>query len=477
MREYKQFIKGKLVDSVSKSFIEVENPSTGMIIGRVPNGGVQDAMRALEAATDAQKAWAALPAVARGEYLKKLATGIREHRKELAQLLAEEQAKVFSLAQVEVDFSADYFDYYAGWARCYEGEILQSDRERENILLFRQPIGVVVGICPWNFPLFVTARKVAPALLSGCTSVIKPSSLAPLTVMEFAKIAAEQELPEGVLNVLTGSGSTLGHALASSSLTDMVSLTGSVAAGQAIISASVTNVTKLSLELGGKAPAIVCADADLDLAVKSVVASRVIFSGQVCNCAERVYVDKRVADAFTDKLIKAMNAVRLGDPFDNPAPHMCSQIDKNQLESISAKVSKARRDGATVVAGGALADRANGYFYQPTVLCGCHQNMEIVRQEVFGPVLPVLTFADFEEAIELANDCEYGLTSSIYTSSISLAMEAINTLKFGETYVNRENFEGMQGFHAGWRKSGIGGADGKHGLMEYLQSHVAYIQY
>ncbi len=478
MRSYLQFINGKLVPGLSDTMIEVENPSTGKIMAHTPNGGREDAMAALEAATRAQSGWAALPSAARAEYLKKFAAVIRRHRQDLGRILAEEQAKTHPLAQVEVDFTADYFDYYAGWARIYEGEIIQSDRPRENILLYRQPIGVVVGICPWNFPFFVMARKVAPSLLVGCTAVIKPSSVAPATTMEFARLVAQEvDLPAGVLNIITGGGGSMGEALASSPQADMVSLTGSVEAGQRIIAASAENVTKVSLELGGKAPAIVCQDADLDLAVRAVTASRTIFSGQVCNCAERLYVHESIADQFAEKLAVAFNNVRLGNPFDDPAPDMCSQISAEHLEKIEAMVKRAQADGAETVTGGARAPQGNGYFYSPTLLRNCRQDMEIVRKEVFGPVLPMLTFRELDEAIMLANDCEYGLTSSIYTSNISNALEAVNKLKFGETYVNRENFEAMQGFHAGWRKSGIGGADGKHGLMEYLQTHVAYIQY
>lgn len=478
MRTYLQFINGKLVPGLSDSMIEVENPSTGKIMAHTPNGGREDAMAALEAAHRAQSGWAALSSAARAEYLKKFAAVIRKNRLVLGRILADEQAKTHPLAQVEVDFTADYFDYYAGWARIYEGEIIQSDRPRENILLYRQPIGVVAGICPWNFPFFVMARKVAPSLLVGCTAVIKPSSVAPATTMEFARLVAEEvDLPAGVLNIITGGGSSMGEALASSPQTDMVSLTGSVEAGQRIIAASVENVTKVSLELGGKAPAIVCADADQDLAVKAITASRTIFSGQVCNCAERLYVHESIADQFAEKLAVAFNNVRLGNPFDDPAPDMCSQISAEHLAKIEGMVARAQADGAETVTGGARAPREGGYFYTPTLLRNCRQNMEIVRKEVFGPVLPMLTFRDLDEAIALANDCEYGLTSSIYTRNISSALEAVNKLKFGETYVNRENFEAMQGFHAGWRKSGIGGADGKHGLMEYLQTHVAYIQY
>ncbi len=477
MREYRQFINGSLKASKSKDVIRVENPYTGKIVSTVPNGGTADAKAALEAAHGAQAAWAARSAADRAGYLKKIAEAIRKNRVELAKILVEEQAKVFPLAQVEIDFTADYFDYYAGWARIYEGEIIQSDRPNENIFLFRRPVGVVVGICPWNFPFFVMARKVAPSLLTGSTIVIKPSSVAPNTIMAFAEIAAKLDLPKGVLNIITGSGSSLGEALVRSPLTGMISLTGSVEAGQRVIAGSAENVAKVSLELGGKAPAIVCADADLELAVKSVVASRVIFSGQVCNCAERVYVDKKIEGKFTAMLVKAMKAVTYGDPMAKTVPDMACQVSVEQQQKIAEMVARAKKEGAQVLTGGSIPKTRTGCFFEPTVLGGCTQNMEVVRKEVFGPVLPVLSFSDVDEAIALANDCEYGLTSSIYTTNISTAMHALKFLKFGETYVNRENFEAMQGFHAGWRKSGIGGADGKHGLMEYLQTQVAYVQF
>ena len=476
MKEYLQFINGSLVKSHASDMIEVENPYTRKTMALAPQGDEVDAQNALDAAKKAQESWAAEPAAVRAASLKKMATVIRENRIELAKTLASEQAKVLPLAQVEVDFTADYFDYYAGWARIYEGEIIQSDRPKEDILLYRQPIGVVAGICPWNFPLFVMARKVAPALLTGNTIVVKPSSETPATTLAFAEHVAGLDIPPGVLNIISGRGSTLGETLVRSPITGMVTLTGSVGAGSKIIAASAENITKCSLELGGKAPAIVCSDADMDLAVKAIVASRVIFSGQVCNCAERVYVQQDIAEEFTARLVEAMKAVTYDDPFADPVPDMSSQVSLDQLTKIEAMVERAKQSGAEVLCGGKKADIDAGYFFEPTILGGCTQDSEVVQQEVFGPVLPVLTFSDLDEAINLANDCEYGLTSSIYTASIGQAFEAINRLKFGETYVNRENFEAMQGFHAGWRKSGIGGADGKHGLYEYLQTHVAYIQ-
>ena len=476
METYQQFINGALVNSHSSEWIEVENPYTGEIVARAPKGDTQDAVNALEAAQKAQASWAAKTAADRGDYLKKMADAIRRRRVELARILATEQAKILPLAQVEIDVTAAYFDYYAGWARIYEGEIIQSDSANENIFLFRKPMGVVVGICPWNFPFFVMARKVAPALLTGCSIVVKPSSLTPCATFEFARMLVDL-LPKGVVNFVSGAGQTLGNALITHPIADMVSLTGSVEAGQEVIRASSDKVMKVSLELGGKAPAIVFADADLDVAVKGIVDSRVIFSGQVCNCAERAYVHKSVYGAFMDKFTKAMQAVTYGDPFADPAPNMSSQIDKNQLRKIDDMVKRAVAAGGKVVTGGKVADTKTGYFYEPTILTDCKQDAEIVQKEIFGPVIPILPFTEYEEAIALANDCEYGLTSSVFTTNVSTVMQALKDLKFGETYVNREHFEGMQGFHAGWRKSGIGGADGKHGLYEYLQSQVAYIRF
>ena len=479
MREYKQFINGQFRNSSDGSdVIQVENPFTGKVVSTVPQGGAKDAQEALETATEAQKSWTARPAAERGQYLAQMAEVIRANRTALAKTLAEEQAKVLPLAQVEIDATAAYFDYYAGWSRLYEGEIIQSDRPTENIFLFRKPIGVVVGICPWNFPFFVMARKVAPSLLTGNAIVLKPSSIAPNTIMAFTELATEKlDLPAGVLNVITGKGSTMGDMLTRSPMTGMVTLTGSVEAGQQVISATAENITKVSLELGGKAPSIVCADADLELAVKSIVASRIIFSGQVCNCTERVYVEKSIEGKFTDMLAKAMKAVTFGDPMAARAPDMSSQVSAEQQKKIAEMVETAKKEGAAVLTGGKIPDTSSGYFYEPTLLGNCRQDMEIVRKEVFGPVLPLLSFNDIDEAIELANDCEYGLTSAIFTTNVNTTMRALNCLKFGETYVNRESFEAIQGFHAGWRKSGIGGADGKHGLMEYLQTHVAYVQW
>lgn len=475
MKELKMFIDGKFEENVSGKWIQVLNPSTEEVISLMPDGTVEDARRAIDAAERAQSAWEKLPSIQRAAYLKQIAAGIRQREEELTNIIVREGGKTQQLARVEVLFTADYMDYMAGWARRYEGEIIPSDRPRETIMLFKKPIGVTTGILPWNFPFFLVARKMAPALITGNTIVIKPSQLTPENAYVFAQIVDEVGLPAGVFNLVNGRGSIIGHELAANPKVGMVSLTGSVAAGQQTMLAAAPNITKVSLELGGKAPAIVMADADVDLAVRAIITSRVINTGQVCNCAERVYVDRQIKDIFIDKLLQGMAQVKVGNPSLRSDLDMGPLIDASALNSIEKKVEKALQQGAKLLCGGhRIGDK--GYFYAPTLLDEARQDMDIVREETFGPVLPIVTYSNVEEAISWANDCEYGLTSSVYTQNLDQAFRIMRSLKFGETYINRENFEAMQGFHAGWRKSGIGGADGKHGLEEYLQTHVVYLE-
>lgn len=475
MKNLKMFINGKFVENTSDKWIDVLNPSTEEVISRMPAGTAEDASKAIDAAEKAQPEWEKLPAVERGKYLKKIANGIRKREAELTDIIVREGGKTQGLANVEVLFTADYMDYMAEWARRYEGEIIQSDRPKENIFLFKKPIGVTTGILPWNFPFFLIARKAAPSLVTGNTIVVKPSQLTPENAYVFAQIVEESGLPAGVFNLVTGKGSIVGNELAANPKVGMVSLTGSVAAGQQIMVAAAPNITKVSLELGGKAPAIVMDDADIDLAVKSIIASRVINTGQVCNCCERVYVHKNVKDEFQQKVIAGMKKVLTGDPGKEKNLDMGPLIDANSLKSVQEKVEKAVLQGAKIACGGNRIGN-KGYFFEPTVLTDVKHTMDIAHEETFGPVLPIIEFTDINQAIEWANDCEYGLTSSLYTQNLNTAFKVIRSLKFGETYINRENFEAMQGFHAGWRKSGIGGADGKHGLEEYLQTHVVYIE-
>ncbi len=475
-RQHRLYINGQFVENRSGRWIDVINPATEALLSQVPEGNREDADRAIDAAEAAQPAWEALPAVERGNWLRKISAGIRSREAEITTTIVAEGGKTQQLAQTEVLFTADYLDYMAEWARRYEGEIVQSDRVNETIMVFKKAIGVTTGILPWNFPFFLIARKAAPALITGNTIVIKPSELTPNNAMLFADIVDQVGLPAGVFNLVTGYGPEVGQALAANPKVGMVSLTGSVNAGIATLQAAAPNITKVSLELGGKAPAIVMNDADLELAVKAIVSSRMINTGQVCNCAERLYVQREVYDEVVGRLATAFGQVTSGNPAEHSDIDMGPLISADALTRVEQKVALAVEQGATIVTGGKRSGQ-RGYFFEPTLLTNVSQKMAIIQEETFGPVLPVIPFNTLEEAIELANDSEYGLTSSIFTRDLNTTMQALQQLKFGETYVNRENFEAMQGFHAGWRKSGIGGADGRHGLEEYLQTHVAYLQY
>ncbi len=421
LKHYVNFIDGKFVQGDHEDQrIPVFNPATEAEITQVPESRAAEVDRAVEAAIRAQKNWAKLAAVERGKYLREIAAKIRERIDFLARIITEEQGKPLGLAKVEVEFSADYLVYMAEWARRIEGEILTSDRPNEHIFLFRQPIGVVAGILPWNFPFFLIVRKLAPALVTGNTIVIKPSEETPLNAFEFAKVVAETDLPPGVVNFISGLGDTVGRQLASHRDIGMVSFTGSVETGSKIMAAAAENLTKVNLELGGKAPAIVLSDANLDLAVEAIKNSRIINSGQVCNCAERVYVHRQIADEFTDRLAKAMKVSKFGNPLEDLSVDYGPLINQEGLSKVQGMVTRATKDGATVVTGGRRGDRGKGWFYEPTVLAACRQGMEIVQKEIFGPVVPVVIVEDLDQAIEYANDSDYGLTSSIYTSNIDL---------------------------------------------------------
>lgn len=473
--QHPMYINGQFVQWQGDEWIDVINPATEETISRIPDGSARQASDAIDAAAAAQDSWEALPAIERAGWLRKIAAGIRERAASISATIVAEGGKTQQLAEVEVAFTADYLDYMSEWARRYEGEILQSDRPGENILVFKRALGVTTGILPWNFPFFLIARKLAPALITGNTIVIKPSEFTPNNAIAFAEIVHDIGLPKGVFNLVLGRGETVGQELAANPKVAMVSMTGSVTAGEKIMAAAAKNITKVCLELGGKAPAIVMNDADLDIAVKAIVDSRMINTGQVCNCAERVYVQKGVYDEFIARLSEAFNQVTFGDTGERSDVAMGPLINAAALERVEQKVAKAVSEGARVLVGG-IAPEGKGYFYPPTLLVDVRQEMTIMHDETFGPVLPVTTFETLEQAVAMANDSDYGLTSSIYTRDLNTAMKAIKGLKFGETYINRENFEAMQGFHAGWRKSGIGGADGRHGLNEYLQTQVVYLQ-
>lgn len=477
MKEVQLFINGEFLDNGDREMRDNVNPATEEVISRFPMATEADVEAAVDAAYEAQKSWEKIPAIERASYLMELVELLKENQELLARTTSEEMGKPLAQAMDEAGWLPAYVQYMAAQARHLKGQIIPSDRPNENIFLYKMPIGVAGQIMPWNFPLFLIGRKVAPALIAGCTVVLKASSDCPNGAYEFAKIVEKSSLPKGVINVITGSGALTGNALASNPKISIVTITGSTEVGKKIMKAAADNVTKVSLELGGKAPVIVMNDCKLDETVDHVVASRVINTGQVCNAAERVYVQEGIAEEFTKKVIEKMKTLTYGPALAGTFD-MGSMVNKAQQEHVDEMVQSAIAEGATVACGGHKAQvDGKGWFYEPTVITGCTHDMRIMRDEIFGPVLPITTFKTLDEAIEMANDSVYGLTSSIYTTDYDTVMRAMNEIKFGETYVNREHFEAFQGFHQGVRQSGIGGEDGELGVEEYLETHVCYVDW
>lgn len=477
MKEVQLFINGEFLDNGDREMRDNVNPATEEVISRFPMATEADVEAAVDAAYEAQKSWEKVPAIERANYLMELVELLKENQELLARTTSEEMGKPLAQAMDEAGWLPAYVQYMAAQARHLKGQIIPSDRPNENIFLYKMPIGVAGQIMPWNFPLFLIGRKVAPALIAGCTVVLKASSDCPNGAYEFAKIVEKSSLPKGVINVITGSGALTGNALASNPKISIVTITGSTEVGKKIMKAAADNVTKVSLELGGKAPVIVMNDCKLDETVDYVVASRVINTGQVCNAAERVYVQEGIAEEFTKKVIEKMKTLTYGPALAGTFD-MGSMVNKAQQEHVDEMVQSAIAEGATVACGGHKVQvDGKGWFYEPTVITGCTHDMRIMRDEIFGPVLPITTFKTLDEAIEMANDSVYGLTSSIYTTDHDTVMRAMNEIKFGETYVNREHFEAFQGFHQGVRQSGIGGEDGELGVEEYLETHVCYVDW
>jgi lactaldehyde dehydrogenase/glycolaldehyde dehydrogenase len=457
----------------------VLNPATGEVFAEVPEGTREDARAALLAAREAQPAWEALTGVERAGYLKRVADLIREDAERLARLVVQEQGKPLVEARGEIGGTAGFFDYFTSFARAPMGEILPSDNPNEDIWIRNVPYGVVVGIIPWNYPAALFARKVAPALMAGNTIVIKPHEDTPLSAIELAKMAEAAGVPPGVVNVVTGAGPVVGDALVRDEFTQLITVTGSVRAGRQILAAAAENITVVSLELGGKAPFIVMDDASLDLAVRHAITARFVNCGQVCTCNERTYVHRRVYDQFLERYVTMAGKLRLGNPMRTDID-LGPKVNQAELEKIEQMVGQAQKQGAQVVLGGrrpAGDEFQRGFWYEPTVLTNVRNDMDIMQQEIFGPVSPVMPFDEFEEAIALANDTRYGLSAYLFTNNLKRMMRAVQAIRFGEVYINKIGPEQFQGFHAGYGLSGIGGDDGPHGFDHYFRKKTVYVSY
>ena len=476
---YRMFIDGKWRDSADGSRCDVENPANEEIVFTIPNGTKEDAQAALESSKSAQRAWAALPAVERGNQLIALADKIRENREHLATILTREQGKTYELALGEVDVSADFINFPAQGARRLEGDIFPSDNPDEHLFIHKVPYGVCVGIVAWNFPLALACRKLGPALTAGNTMVVKPPQVTPVAVLELGRLALEAGLPAGVLNVVTGSGSTLGSELVTNKITRLVTMTGSTQTGQRIFADCAPNLTAVRLELGGKAPFILLEDGDVDKAVEAAMLSRYLNQGQVCTCSERFYIHDSVYNEFLEKYVDASSKLQLGDPMD-PSTDLGPKVSRYELEQMENMVQRAIEQGCKVALGGKRPEGPayqKGHWYEPTILTEATNEMDIMRDEVFGVVSPIMRIKSYDEAIELANDSDFGLSAFLFTENNRYIQRAVSELEFGEIYVNRGMGEQRQGFHNGYKLSGTGGEDGKYGMENYLEKKTMYVNF
>ncbi|BAX78942.1 aldehyde dehydrogenase [Labilibaculum antarcticum] len=477
--KFSQYINGAWVESKSGKTADVLNPANDELVGIVANGDEADAVIALEAAEKAQKSWGKVPARKRAELLRAFIQEIQNNREELATVLTKEQGKLFKVAQFEVDVCCSFIEYACEWARRIEGDIIPSDNENEQIWIQKIPRGVVVAITAWNFPFALAGRKIGPALVAGNTMVIKPTTETPLSTLMLGELAKKAGIPDGVLNILTGPGRTMGMALVKHPITKMVTMTGSTPAGQAIFKAASENLAHVQLELGGKAPFIAFDDCDIDAAVAGALHSRFDNCGQVCTCNERMYVHEDIYDEFMEKFLAKVKEIKVGDPFSADSD-MGPKVNKSELKHMHELVAVSLKEGATLAYGGKVPEGAEfekGNWFEPTILTDVKQEMTIVHEESFGPILPVIKFSTFDEVMKYANDCEFGLAAMIYTNDMSRIMNCNSELDFGEIYVNRGHGELHQGFHNGYKMSGTGGEDGKYGFEQYLEKKTFYVRF
>ena len=457
----------------------VEDPATGEELAGVPEAGADHVTEALEAAAAAQRAWARTSHPQRAEVVAAVQAQIDRHAEELARIVVAEQGKPIGEARGEIDGAQLFLDVALSNKYRDVGELVAPNTAGEQIAIREEPYGVVAAIIPWNFPAAIFARKVGPALMAGNAVVVKPSELTPLSALAMARVCQLAGVPDGLVSVVCGDGRTVGRQLVEHPLTSMVTLTGSTRAGREVLASAAEKVMAVSLELGGKAPVIVFPDADLDLAVRKAFEARFWNCGQVCTCNERTYVHASLHDEFVARFVELARGIVVGDPAAD-GTQLGPKVSGPEWDKVKGLVDGAVAAGAKVVLGGDRPEGerfTRGHWFAPTVLTGVANDMEIVQREVFGPVLPVLPFDDYDQVIGWANATDYGLTSYVFTADLRTAMRATDDLEFGEVYVNEVGPEQFQAFHSGWKLSGLGGDDGRHGYDRYVRRKTVYLRY
>jgi len=471
---YQVFIGGEFVDSATGETMDVIAPATGEVIASVPRCSAEDVDRAVAAAREAWPAWSEKTPKDRSELLHRMADVMDEHAEELAQLESLNVGKPLMASRDEMPFSADNIRFFAGAARVLEGKSAGEYIEGYTSLIRREPLGIVAGICPWNYPLMMAVWKFGPALAAGNVQILKPSEQTPLSLLRYVQLLVEKDvIPAGVLQVVTGDGVPVGQRLAEHPDVRLVSVTGAVSTGKTIARVAADTVKRVHLELGGKAPMVVFDDADPEAVAAGIRLAGYWNSGQDCTAGSRVIAGPKIYEALLEALVPQVESLKVGDPMESDEIEMGSVISSSQQERILGFLERAT--GATVLTGGG-ANGSKGYFVQPTVVTDVEQTDEIVQDEVFGPVVTVQRFADDAQAIEWANGVRYGLAASVWTRDVGRAMEAVRKLQFGTVWVNDHLLPITSEMpHGGYKSSGYGKDMSMYSLEEYTQiKHAAF---
>ena len=467
------YVDGEWIKSDNGKTHDVTNPATGEVLGTVPDCGKAETARAIAAADKAFPAWRARTAKERAKILHKLADLIEANSEALGTLLTIEQGKSLAEAKGEVVFSAAYVRWFAEEAQRVYGDVIPSPWPGRRILVTKEPVGVVGAITPWNFPSSMIARKLGPALAAGCTIVIKPAAQTPYSGLAWGILAEKAGIPAGVVNVLTGSASAIGGELTSNPLVRKITFTGSTPIGKLLVEQSAKTLKKVSMELGGNAPFIVFDDADVDRAIEGALIAKYRNSGQTCVCTNRFLVQAGIHDRFVDKLIAASNGLKVGNGLE-AGVQQGPLIDMKAVAKVEEHIADAVGKGAKVVAGG-KRHSLGGSFFQPTVLTGVTPAMQVARDETFGPLAPVFKFETEEEAIQMANDTEFGLASYFYTRDLGRAFRVAEALKYGMVGINEGLITTEVAPFGGVKESGMGKEGSKYGIEDYIDAKYVCI--
>jgi succinate-semialdehyde dehydrogenase / glutarate-semialdehyde dehydrogenase len=467
----KCYVAGDWVDADEKRTIGVNDPADGSTIGSVPKLGVAETRRAIDAAAKALPAWRAKTAKERGAILRRWNDLMLQNQEDLAVLMTREQGKPLAESRGEIGYAASFIDWFAEEGKRVYGDTIPQHQADKRIVVTKEPIGVCAAITPWNFPAAMITRKAGPALAAGCTMVVRPATKTPFSALALAVLAERAGLPKGVLSVLTGPAGEVGAELTRNTLVRKLTFTGSTAVGKQLMAQCADTVKKISLELGGNAPFIVFDDADLDAAVEGAMVSKFRNTGQTCVCANRIYVQDGVYEEFTARLAQAVGRLKVGNGLEagvNQGP----LIDAAAVRKVEEHVQDALAKGARVVLGGKRHERG-GTFFQPTVLADVTQEMKVAREETFGPVAPLFRFKTEAEAVQMANDTEFGLASYFYARDIGRVWRVSEGLEYGMVGVNTGLISTEIAPFGGVKESGIGREGSKYGIEEYLE--VKYV--